>query len=54
MPDPYTQLQGCPFHPRCEEAQDGVCNTGERPELFAVGDGHVAACVLYGKDVRDA
>ena len=54
VPDPYTQLQGCPFHPRCEEAQDGVCNTGERPELLVVGDGHAVACVLYGKDVRDA
>ena len=54
VPDPYTQLQGCPFHPRCEEAQDGVCNVGERPELLVVGDGHAVACVLYGKDVRDA
>ena len=47
VPDPYTQLQGCPFHPRCEVAQDGVCNTGERPELLGVGDGHGVACVLY-------
>ncbi len=54
VPDPYTRLQGCPFHPRCEEAQDGVCNTGERPELLAVEDGHAVACVLYGEDVRDA
>lgn len=54
VPDPYTQLQGCPFHPRCEEAQDGVCNVGDRPELLAVGDGHGAACVLYEEDVRDA
>ena len=54
VPDPYTQLQGCPFHPRCESAQDGVCNTGDRPELLSVGDGHGAACVLYGEDMRDA
>ena len=47
VPDPYTQLQGCPFHPRCEVAQDGVCNTGDRPELLAVEDGHGVACVLY-------
>ena len=47
VPDPYTRLLGCPFHPRCEEAQDGVCNTGERPELLAVEDGHAVACVLY-------
>ncbi len=54
VPDPYTQLQGCPFHPRCEVAQDGVCNAGDRPDLLAVEDGHVVACVLYGEDVRDA
>ncbi len=54
VPDPYTQLQGCPFHPRCEVVQDGVCNTGERPELLAVEDGHAVACVLYGGDLRDA
>lgn len=54
VPDPYTQLQGCPFHPRCESAQDGVCNTGDRPELLSVGDGHEAACVLYEEDMRDA
>lgn len=54
VPDPYTQLQGCPFHPRCEVAQEGVCNTGDRPELLAVGDGHEAACVMYGEDIRDA
>ena len=47
VPDPYTQLQGCPFHPRCEVAQDGVCNAGDRPELLGVGDGHAVACVLY-------
>ncbi len=54
VPDPYTQLQGCPFHPRCDIAQDGVCNAGDRPELLAVEDGHAVACVLYGEDVRDA
>ena len=54
VPDPYTQLPGCPFHPRCEVARDGMCNTGERPELLAVGDGHAAACVLYGEYMRDA
>ena len=47
VPDPYTQLQGCPFHPRCDVAQDGVCNAGDRPELLAVEDGHAVACVLY-------
>jgi peptide/nickel transport system ATP-binding protein len=54
VPDPYTQLQGCPFHPRCEVSQDGVCNAGDRPELLSVEGGHGVACVLYEGDVRDA
>ena len=54
VPNPYTQLQGCPFHPRCEVVQDGVCNVGDRPELLAVEDGHAVACVLYGEGLRDA
>ena len=48
VPDPYTQLQGCPFHPRCDVAQDGVCNAGERPELLAVEDGAWGCvCVVW-------
>jgi peptide/nickel transport system ATP-binding protein len=52
IPDPFVQLPGCPFHPRCGDAQVGVCNVGKRPELQTVADKHIAACVLYGEDVR--
>jgi len=37
--------KGCPFHPRCPFAQPGVCDTGDRPALQSVTDGHTAACV---------
>ncbi len=53
VPDPYARLPGCPFHPRCDVAIDGMCDAGDRPELRFVGDGHAVACVLCEKDVRD-
>ena len=52
VPDPFAQLNGCPFHPRCEDAKAGVCNVGDRPELLSVGDEHTVACVLYGEGVN--
>jgi len=36
------ELHGCPFAPRCDLAA-ARCTT-ERPELRAMGDGHVSAC----------
>ena len=51
VPDPFVQLNGCPFHPRCADVQKGVCDIGERPPLLAVGEEHTVACVLYGEDV---
>ena len=52
IPDPFAQLPGCPFHPRCGDAQVGVCNVGKWPELQTVAENHTAACVLYGEDMR--
>jgi oligopeptide/dipeptide ABC transporter ATP-binding protein len=46
VPDPFTRVPGCPFHPRCEEAVKGRCDSGGRPELTDLGDGHGAACFL--------
>ena len=51
VPDPFMQLSGCPFHPRCEEAQAGVCDVGDRPELVDLGSEHQVACVLYREEV---
>jgi oligopeptide/dipeptide ABC transporter ATP-binding protein len=44
VPDPFTRLPGCPFAPRCREAEAGLCDVGERPELEAVRAGHTVAC----------
>jgi peptide/nickel transport system ATP-binding protein len=43
-PDPQHIPAGCPFHVRCAEAIEGVCSVAE-PELWAAGDGRLAACV---------
>ncbi|MGH3276576.1 MAG: ABC transporter ATP-binding protein [Streptosporangiaceae bacterium] len=39
------QHPGCPFYPRCERGQAGVCTTGFM-SLQQVGPGHATACVL--------
>ncbi|MDA0709142.1 MAG: ABC transporter ATP-binding protein [bacterium] len=51
VPDPFTQISGCPFHPRCEEALPGVCDAGGRPELINLAADHQVACVLFRQEV---
>jgi peptide/nickel transport system ATP-binding protein len=50
VPDPFTRLPGCPFHPRCEDAIEGVCDVGDRPDLICIEEGHDVACVLYQEE----
>lgn len=35
---------GCPFHPRCPHAVDGVCNVGTPPSLDEIEPDHEVAC----------
>ena len=51
VPDPFSQLNGCPFHPRCEDAKKGICDVGNRPELISLESDHQVACVLYQGEV---
>jgi peptide/nickel transport system ATP-binding protein len=51
VPDPFSQLNGCPFHPRCEDAKKGICDVGDRPELVTLESDHQVACVLYQEEV---
>jgi len=46
VPDPYTRLKGCTFHPRCPEFIAGVCDQVE-PPVFKVGQDHMVRCHLY-------
>ena len=45
VPDPFQRLQGCPFHPRCTEAEAGRCDRGDRPPLIEIEEGHHSACL---------
>ncbi len=46
VPDPYTRLKGCPFHPRCPEMIADVCDQIE-PAVTASEEGHLVRCHLY-------
>ncbi len=47
VPDPYSVLPGCTFHPRCPQFIPGVCDEIV-PEVIEVEPGHTARCHLYG------
>jgi len=46
VPDPYSRLAGCPFHPRCPDAITGVCDR-VMPEPVLARPGHLVRCHLY-------
>lgn len=48
VPDPYTQLPGCPFHPRCPRVIPEVCDVIP-PDLFQGSPGHWVSCHLYSE-----
>ncbi|PTL76126.1 ABC transporter ATP-binding protein [Vitiosangium sp. GDMCC 1.1324] len=50
VPSPLAPPPGCPFHPRCPHAMER-CRR-ETPPLYALGNGHTAACFLVEDDAR--
>lgn len=48
VPDPYTRLKGCPFHPRCPSFIENVCDQIE-PKMVQVDANHTVRCHLYGE-----
>ena len=50
VPDAFQQIAGCPFHPRCTEAVNGLCDTGDRPALIELAGGHKVACVVRERE----
>jgi peptide/nickel transport system ATP-binding protein len=52
VPDPFQDVAGCPFHPRCPEAVAGLCDVGARPELETVAPGHSHACIRRLRENR--
>ena len=53
VPDPYSVLPGCTFHPRCPQFMQGLCDEVV-PEVIEVEPGHMARCHLYGSHASDA
>jgi peptide/nickel transport system ATP-binding protein len=54
VPDPYSALRGCPFHPRCNSFMPGVCDVNV-PAMTTVGsdgDGHSVRCFLHSDEVE--
>ena len=43
IPHPMRAPSGCPFHPRCGQFIDGICNK-EEPEIVHLSRRHFAAC----------
>ncbi len=50
VPDPYTRLKGCPFHPRCPKALSDICDQVEPANVW-VRPGHMVRCHLYSAAV---
>jgi oligopeptide/dipeptide ABC transporter ATP-binding protein len=46
VPDPYSVLKGCTFHPRCTDFMAGLCDQVE-PGVIEVKPGHSVRCHLY-------
>ncbi len=51
VPDPYSTINGCPFHPRCNSFMPGKCDQAV-PAITAVEDGHTVRCFLYSDEVE--
>jgi oligopeptide/dipeptide ABC transporter ATP-binding protein len=46
IPHPFNRPRGCPFHPRCPDIVQGVCDQ-RVPALGPVGEHQEASCFLY-------
>ncbi len=46
VPPPLEHVPGCPFHPRCEKAMQGLCEKLV-PDMRELEDGTEVACHLY-------
>jgi len=47
VPDPYSTVTGCPFHPRCPAFMPGICDVTMPGEVM-MGERHSVRCHLYG------
>jgi peptide/nickel transport system ATP-binding protein len=52
VPHPLDRPTGCPFHPRCDEAIPGLCDSVPPPTVV-LGEDRNARCVLYEPNLLD-
>src|SRR5512142_1749165 len=52
VPDPYSSIRGCPFHPRCNSFMPGKCDQAV-PAMTVVDEGHTVRCFLYSDEVEE-
>jgi oligopeptide/dipeptide ABC transporter ATP-binding protein len=52
VPDPYSRVSGCPFHPRCPSFMPDLCDTIVPQETTIAGDTtHTVRCHLYSGSI---
>ncbi len=51
VPDPYSSIKGCPFHPRCNSFIPGKCDAAV-PASTTIASGHTVRCFLYSDEVE--
>jgi peptide/nickel transport system ATP-binding protein len=49
VPDPYSTVSGCPFHPRCDSFIPGTCDV-RVPAMTRLSDDHAVRCFLYSDE----
>ncbi|HEY3289026.1 MAG TPA: ABC transporter ATP-binding protein [Anaerolineae bacterium] len=52
VPDPYSSIKGCAFHPRCNSFMPGKCDV-HVPASVTVDKGHTVRCFLYSDEVEE-
>ncbi len=52
VPDPYAEVRGCPFHPRCDAIIRGECDV-RVPAITDVTNDHRVRCFLYSSKGED-
>lgn len=53
VPPPYIRPSGCPFHPRCPKAIEGLCNVTVPTEI-EIDSKHTVSCLLYSDEAATA
>ena len=52
VPDPYSTIKGCPFHPRCDSFMPGKCDQA-MPAQIDINPTHTVRCFLFSDEVEE-